>query len=308
MLNIRLFGRFCTQCNGQVLEGLNASRLQELFCYLLLYRNRLHPREILASLLWSNVPTAQSKKYLRQALWQLQVALNGQGESSTGHVMLVDSEWVCINPAADMWLDVAVFQQAFAHVQNVPGRALDALRIQALSDAADLYRGDLLEGWFQDWCLYEREQFQNMYLAILDKLMDHCEAHGEYETGLTYGKRILSYDQAREDAHRGLMRLYCLAGDRTAALRQYDCCLETLRRELAVRPSAKTVALYEQIREDQFTGSVEPFPTDVAASAADPLTWRQMLDRLKHIQTMLTQVQGHVQHDIEAVELALGGQ
>jgi len=27
----------------------------------------------------------------------------------------------------------------------------------------DLYQGDLLEGWYQDWLLCERERLQNMF-------------------------------------------------------------------------------------------------------------------------------------------------
>ena len=38
---------------------------------------------------------------------------------------------------------------------------------------------------------------------------------------LAYGARILHCDRARERTHRRLMRLHFLAGDRTAALRQY---------------------------------------------------------------------------------------
>src|SRR5438128_1039451 len=58
-----------------------------------------------------------------------------------------------------------------------------------------LYRGDLLEGWYSDWCLYERERLQHMYLAMLDKLMEYSESHQEYETGQTYGMRALRYDR-----------------------------------------------------------------------------------------------------------------
>jgi len=40
-----------------------------------------------------------------------------------------------------------------------------------LQEAVRLSYADLLEGWYQDWCLYERERLQNIYLLILDKLM-----------------------------------------------------------------------------------------------------------------------------------------
>ncbi|MFQ5856218.1 MAG: BTAD domain-containing putative transcriptional regulator [Anaerolineae bacterium] len=297
-LTVCLFGKLHVQCGEQVLADLGARKVQELFAYLLLHRKQRHSREVLASLLWGDSTTAQSRKYLRNALWRLRSVLDSGIGAGNGDVLLVEPGWVSLNPDADLWLDVATFEQVFARVQGVPGRALDTLRVQALRKALDSYRGDLLEGWFQDWCLYERERLQNMYLAILDKLMDHCEARGEYEAGLAHGARILSYDKARERTHRRLMRLYYLAGDRTAALRQYDRCVEALRRELAVRPAARTITLYEQIREERF--AVTPVP------ATSP--WCEALDHLSQLQTTLAEVQCQLQHIVRAVELAQKGQ
>jgi DNA-binding SARP family transcriptional activator len=81
-LSVRLFGKLSIRCNDRCVDGLTGSKVQELLCYLLLHRDRPHCREALASLLWSDVSTAQSKKYLRQALWQLQGALRCQAEPS----------------------------------------------------------------------------------------------------------------------------------------------------------------------------------------------------------------------------------
>jgi DNA-binding SARP family transcriptional activator len=308
MLSVRLFGEFEIRSDGQTLVGIDARRVRELFCYLLIYRNRSHPRETLASLLWGDSSTAQSRKYLRQALWQLQAALDSQTEPGNDRVLLVEPDRVRLNPVAGLWLDVAVFEQACARVQDVPGQALDAPRVQALRDAVDLYRGDLLEGWFYDWCLYERERLQNMYLAILDKLMDHCEVWGAYEAGLAYGARILCCDHARERTHRRLMRLYYLAGDRTAALRQYDHCVEALRRELAVKPSARTLALYEQIRTERFVGPVQPPSPGTATRPSGPSPWREVLDQLRQLRTTLAEVHCQLEEGIQAVETIVNGQ
>jgi DNA-binding SARP family transcriptional activator len=47
------------------------------------------------------------------------------------------------------------------------------------------------------------------------------------------------------------MRLYYRAGDRTAALRQFERCITALCEELDVRPGKRTLVLYDQIRKDQ---------------------------------------------------------
>jgi hypothetical protein len=39
---------------------------------------------------------------------------------------------------------------------------LNEAQAQLLKDAVNLYCGDLLEGWYQDWCLFERERLQSI--------------------------------------------------------------------------------------------------------------------------------------------------
>src|SRR5436305_14594752 len=163
---ICLFGKFCVRYNEQILDGFDARKVQELFCYLLLHRDHSLPRETLASLLWPDTTTTHSKKNLRQALWQLQSALGSQTEAMNDRVLLVEPEWVQLNPEADIWLDVVVFEKTFDVVRQVPGNELDAQRGQDLQDAVQLYVGPLLEGWYQDWCLLEPELLGNMGLAV----------------------------------------------------------------------------------------------------------------------------------------------
>lgn len=87
-----------------------------------------------------------------------------------------------------------------------PG-AVPSTKVKEMKEAIDLYRADLLEGRYQDWCLIERERFQNLYLMMLGKLISHCEEEKEYEAGLEYGERILKMDRAHERTYRKMMRL-----------------------------------------------------------------------------------------------------
>jgi len=156
--SIQLFGKFCVRRDQQILEGFEARKVQELFCYLLLHRDHPIPRETLAGLLWPETTTAQSKKNLRQALWLLQSALGSQNERVNDRVLLFEPDWVYLNSGANLWLDVAVFEQIFNLVQQTPGQELDNSAAQLLQDTIQLYQGPLLEGWYQDWCLLERER------------------------------------------------------------------------------------------------------------------------------------------------------
>jgi DNA-binding SARP family transcriptional activator len=308
VLRISLFGKFDAQYGGQVVTGLDACKAQELLCYLLLYPDRPHPRETLADLLWGDTTTAQSRRYLRKALWQLQTALDSQVNLSDGRLLLAEPDWVQLNPEANLWLDVAVFEQTHRLVQGVPGSDFDPHLVQTLQDAVDLYRGDLMEGWYQDWCLYERQRLQHLYLIMLGKLMGYCEAQHDCEKGLTYGTLILRYDRARERTHRRMMRLHYLNRDRTAALRQYERCIAALHEELDVGPSRRTVTLYQQIRADLLAGPAPKLVTAKKPAEAEAPSWAEVLDRLKQLEQVLVDAQCQVQRDIQVVEQALDSQ
>lgn len=291
-LRIELFGKFGVYGQGQPVTGLESSKVQELLCYLLLNRCRPHARETLAGVLWGENSTVQSKKYLRQALWHLQSAL--EACATEERLLLLEPNWIQINGECALWLDVDEFERAFAHVQGMGGAQFDEGQAQLVRHTVELYRGDLLEGWYQDWCCYERERFQNMYLTLLDKLMSFAEAHGEYEAGLEYGRRILRYDRARERTHQQMIRLHMLAGNRAAALRQFERCAAALDEELGVKPSKNTLSLCAQIQSDSLETA------DAPASLTPDLA-----GRLEHLWNKLSQMQSQLQEEMLAIEQLL---
>jgi DNA-binding SARP family transcriptional activator len=299
-LRISLFGKLEIRLSDQFQTNAWTRRGQELLCYLILYRNKPHPRETLIDVLWSDFPPAQSKKHLRQVLWEMQTALRTR-HSNSDLLLLAEPEWIALNPNSSAWFDVAEFEQAYRRAQATPGEALDMERAGGLQRAVELYRGDLLEGWYQDWCLYERERLQNMYLDMLDKLMAHCEAHQQYEAGLEHGAKILRLDRARERTHWQLMRLHYLANDRSGALRQYQRCVAALDQELGVKPSQRTMVLHEQIRADSVADLTLPVDAPIQRQTHSvPLS--PPLERLKSLRVTLNDLQHQIDQELQALE------
>lgn len=294
-LKFQLFGKLSIQDGSCTAIDLEGRKEQELLCYLLVHSNRPHARETLASLLWGETSTEKSRKYLRQALWHLHAALKANHPAGT-QFLSTEHDWVQLNLDADCWVDVNAFECAFAETQGIPSKQLDRAGVGALKSAVELYHGDLLDGWYSDWCLFERERFQNMYLTMLDKLMNYSMEQQEYETGINYGSEILRYDRASERTYRQLMLMKYSSGDRTGALRLYERCVTALAEELAVKPERQTTAIYEQMR----TGRMEKL--DQHVNTTDNSSATEMLDRLKRLQLVLAAVQKRVQRDIAAFE------
>ena len=301
-LQFRLFGKFAASDGNDTLKGLEAAKDQELLSYLLIHRNQHHSREALAGLLWGENSTERSKKYLRQALWHLQAVFES-GSAAREKIILVEHDWLKLNPANRPWCDVAEFEDAFAASEGIAGNQLDGALACTLKQAVTLYSDDLLAGWYQDWILFERERLQNRFLIMLDKLLGYSRQHGEYDAGQTYGEMILRHDPAHERTHRQLMGLYYAAGDRTAALRQYNRCVAALRQELGIAPERRTNGLYERIKSDQMSDA-EPTEynpsTGFNAIASQP----DIVRHLKVLQRLLAAVQRRIQRDIRAIEVS----
>lgn len=269
-IQIALFGRFSFRSRSRALFEHAPQRLQELVAYLLIHHDRLHRREALAGLLWEDA--SNSRKYLRQSLWMLQKEL--QGISSAAGLIQQTPSSVQLNLSGhqDVEVDVLEFENAYRSVASREKlRNEDAARC---SRGVDLYRGDLLEGWYRPWCDSERERLQRMYLTLLDRLTLHHQSRSEYETAIDFATKSLQYDPAKERTHRTLMRLLHESGDRTGALRQFERCRAALREELDVEPGDATVALYEQIRSDRKPPQARP-PEPGAVREAAPTRLRR---------------------------------
>ncbi|HEY7652047.1 MAG TPA: alpha/beta fold hydrolase, partial [Methylomirabilota bacterium] len=142
-------------------------------------------------------------------------------------------------------LDVAAFERGVAQGTR------DALR-----EATALHRGELLESLrldeapFDDWLAAERQRLRELALNALEKLLAMDLAAGALEQAVGTGLRLLALDPLREGVHRTLMDLYVRQGRRTAALRQYQRCVEVLQRELGVAPEAATTRRFREIQSD----------------------------------------------------------
>ncbi len=296
---IHLFGKFRMTRDDRTGEGLPTRRAEELLSYLLLHRRQAHPREVLATLLWEGASPVQSKKYLRHTLWQLQAALDGHaGTQPNGRALVIDPGWVQFKEERHLWVDLLVFEEACARAQATNGAGLTDAEAECMKSAVDLYGGGLLQGWYHDWCQLERDRLQTQLFTLLDKLMDHAATHGRHDEAVGYAQQVLQRDRARELTHRVLMRLHYAAGDRTAALRQYERCVDTLQQELGVAPGRATAALYEAIRADRIGGGV---PTGSAAATGPGPD----LIALGQVRELLTTTQAQIAESLGAVERAM---
>src|SRR5262249_52835426 len=150
-----------------------------------------------------------------------------------------------------------------------------------------LYRGDLLdslavqEASFEDWLLGQRERLHEMAVRALARLLAHQRATRSTEAAIQSALRLLALDALQESAHRALMQLYVETGRRAAALRQYELCQSTLRRELKAAHEKDARRLCEEILH----GRVLPAAVEHVPISRNPLEAER-----KHVTVLIADV------------------
>ena len=229
---------------------------------------------------------------MRQTLWQLQSTLNSV--PGAGRLVSVDSDFLSLNMDAGASIDVVEFENVANALVDVEGYRLTEGQAKNLRYAIDLYRAHFLEGWYEDWCLRERERFQNLFLSMLDKLSAYRESRQEYEMAIHCCNRALRIEYVRECTHRQLMRLHYLSGDRTAALRQFDLCTTALADALDIAPSHLTLQLYEYICQDNSPAIQQPGQRAPGSRDDDNSTWPTIIDQIAELKLLLEGIQQQV--------------
>jgi DNA-binding SARP family transcriptional activator len=238
LLNIQLLGQFKLTNERQVHEIYLPRTIQALFACLLVARNHFIPRESLADLLWNESNGGQSRHNLNTALWRLRSSLEKEFPHGD-YLQNTQSGDVCFNLKSDYWLDLAEFEQQASLGLASPAAELRADQIQNLEKAAHIYSGDLLDGYYYDWAVRERERIRLVYISCLSHLLNCYTARQQPELSLDYARRILAIDPLREDIHAEVMRSLLALGRRSEAINQFEQCRALLHSEMGIEPYAE---------------------------------------------------------------------
>jgi DNA-binding SARP family transcriptional activator len=149
-VSVRLFGSFSIADESGLTAKFPPGKLQDLFCYLLINRDRELPRELIASTFWGNTTTSQSKKYLRILLWQLRTLL--EASFGAAEALHVDAFFVRLKSGSHFWLDIAEFECINKLLVKTPVVCPTGETATRMKAAVVLYSGDLLPGNYCDWC------------------------------------------------------------------------------------------------------------------------------------------------------------
>lgn len=126
-----------------------------------------------------------------------------------------------------------------------------------------------LGGDFDAWLAQQRQRRHERMQAALLSLCEMAEAAGDWPDALAHARELLSLAPLSEEAHRRVIRLHYLTGDRSAALLAFDRCERVLKDEVGIAPAPDTLALLRMVE-----AAVVPRPARLPAHALPPAVMR----------------------------------
>jgi len=198
-------------------------------------------RDTITGLFWAELSQERARGALRQALYHLRQFL---GE---GVVVSRGDEEVGLDDDR-FWSDVAAFEAA--------------LEKGAREEALELYRGDLLQGFylaggpeFERWLDGRRDELRELARVAAWELAQGAEAEGSTTDAARWARQALRLAPLDEELVRQVIELLGRLGDRSGAVREYETFATRMAEELELEPAAETRALIDAVRS---RGDVEP--------------------------------------------------
>jgi predicted ATPase/DNA-binding SARP family transcriptional activator len=244
-LKIHLLGQFKLSTGNLEIE-LPSRPAQTLFAYLVLNAGVTNRREKLATLIWPDATETNARSYLRQALWRIRKSLENCSLKWETYLRISDIS-VTFNDGSDYWLDTELI------LGNPKSGS-----VEEMIQLVNLYRGELLPGFYEEWIALERDRLQAAYHQKMSQLLDTLIQNSKWDEALKWGERWIQFGYSPEPAFRAEMRAYAGLGDQTMVSATYQRCQEALDRELGVGPSLETQRLFDQLLHGKIDRSEVP--------------------------------------------------
>jgi DNA-binding SARP family transcriptional activator len=192
---------------------------ERMIAFLALRNGRI--RAEVAGTLWPDVYEERALASLRTTLWRIGRICPGTVVTVGGLVSLAQR----VNVDVRDYVDVAK--------QIVEGEVEPSSAFRT----ADLMRGDLLPGWYEDWVITERERLRQLGLHALESLAVQLAQQGRHAAALEAALLAVAAEPLRESAHRVAVEVHLAEGNLAEAVHQYEACRRLLRAELGVSPT-----------------------------------------------------------------------
>ncbi|MCJ8011591.1 AAA family ATPase [Paenibacillus sp. KQZ6P-2] len=242
----QLLGSLKITLDGEDQSEIPGKKATLLLAYLVLSFDAPPSRRQIAFHFWPDSTEKQALSNLRKLLHDLRESV-----PRIDRYLKITHASICLNRELPFYSDIHEFEQA-----------AQGTTVYKLRRAVELYRGELLSEFGDEWLAAKRERLAQTYLTVLDKLVLILERQRDYASALFFAHMLLVQDPLREETYRTVMRLHALNKDMAGVVQSYRKLCDVLQAELGIAPSEETLHLFEILTKNG-SGIITALPSRV---------------------------------------------
>lgn len=203
-------------------------RVRSLLGYLVVHPDAT--RDAIMAALWPDANEDAARRSLRSTLnLLLGVLEEGRAGGDAAYFVRADSSRVRLAGHDRLEVDVWRFDSLLDEAAQLEEDGAPSLALDCLSEAIDLYRGDLLAGVLEgEWLHLERQRLHVRFVRASVRAAELMLAHDRADDAIALASRLVQVEPWSEPAHRSLIAGHLQRGDRAAAFRAMQQCHEML--------------------------------------------------------------------------------
>lgn len=266
---IALFGTLCLENNAGVAITRFATQKTGLLLACLALNGERPPvtREHLADLLWPDSSPEAARHSLRQSVASLRRHLEPPGTPRGSVLIAHGHQSLSLNPEA-VTVDTIAFEKAIRSAAQLKGKPGER---SALETALEICRGELLDGYFDDWVLAERQRLNALFLSALQTVITLCRQQNENETALRFALQYAALSPLEEDPQATAITLYQDLRRPDDGRRHFDAFARRLSEQLSEKPSPELTALLQEVSEVSAPPRTDRKPAPAIAPEPAPI-------------------------------------
>lgn len=247
LLEIHQFGHFSLFLGGREVDDSlwQTKHARHMFIYLALNAGKAASEEKLMDMFWRDSPQEKAKQNMQTTLTRIRNVFRKHfAEVELQEFVVKSGEFLKFNTGTNYWSDVEEFERSLEKGAACESSGNTKQAMVEYRKAEHLYKGALLEGIYEDWCIRKREELQEKFLDALARLSAYHLERGSHEAALNYARAILEEDAFNSRGMTCLMKSLSVSGKRDAAVKRYHQYCRQIEKELSLPPDPEVAKTY----------------------------------------------------------------
>ena len=227
-------------------DAWTTKRARDILCFIASRRHRRASKDTIIDTFWGESDFEAVEKNFHPTVSHVRKALNSNQPVKQNFLLYRDGDYL-LSQDFSYFIDTEEFDRLTAEGESARRAGDNERFVSAYERALALYRGDFMQGSYEEWAEEQRSYYREQYLRMLETLALAAQKQEDWGRSLQLAQLILSGDQFREDVHCMIMRAHAAQGNRAAVKEQYEGLRRLLRKELGVEPAAETQRVFKQV-------------------------------------------------------------